>query len=70
MRVLKFTGKAGPDVSAGQWITALFARLGRTYPVTSSSLGQETAAPAYPSAVQPARATLFVRRPLLTSLSP
>jgi hypothetical protein len=59
MRVLKFTGKAGPDMREGQGIIALFA-----HPVAFSSPRPETAAPAYPTVVPPACATFFCPPPL------
>ena len=58
MRVLKFTGTAGPDMREGQGVIALFA-----HPVDASSPEQETTAPAYPTVVQPACATFFARHP-------
>jgi hypothetical protein len=66
MRVLKFTGKAGPDVSAGEGIAPHFlhVRCRRLHSET------ENAAPAYPTLVQPACATFSVRHSLLTRLSP
>ena len=58
MRVLKFTGTAGPDMRDVQGIIALYA-----HPVAASSPEQKTAAPAYPTVVQPACATFFARHP-------